>query len=71
MPKVKNNKFRSRHFIKYSTTKNSVMTETLKPMTELPKPVFDKTPGSKREIKETASIVSSKSENGSPVYDQT
>ena len=47
------------------------MNETLKPMTELPKPVFDKTPGSQRETKQNKSPVSLKSDKNSPVYDQT
>ena len=70
MPKVKNN-VHSRHFIKFSTYENSTMNETLKPMTELPKPVFDKTPGSQRETKQNKSPVSLKSDKNSPVYDQT
>ena len=51
-----------------------IMTEDIKKMTELPKPVFDKTPGSQRELKQDESGTSKStpnSETTSPVYDET
>ena len=46
----------------------------LKPMTELPKPVFDKTPGAERETGQENSRTfkdALKSEKKSPIYDET
>ena len=71
MQKSRNNvPTRKNYEIKY--LKN--MTEKIKKMTELPKPVFDKTPGSQRELKQDESETPNSipnSEQTSPVYDET
>ena len=50
------------------------MTEEIKKMAELPKPIFDKTPESERELKQDDSESLKSKENSektSPVYDET